>query len=164
MLEVIVGNVCSLLATVTDTISSTRKTAKGVLIAQTFSQMFYGIGAIILGGYSAAVQNGISIVRNFAAMRGKTPKWLEWTLVTLGVVLGVWFNQQGLIGCLPVIGGLGYSLAVFRFHNDERKLKWAFAVCVGLYTVFNFAILNFVGGISNAFVSITTIVLLLKKK
>lgn len=163
MLEIIIGNGCSLAATITDTLSSTRKTAKGVLIAQTFSQLFYGIGAVILGGYSAAVQNFISIVRNFAAMGGKSPKWLEWTLVALGVVLGIWFNNMGLVGWLPILAGTGYSLAVFRFHDDERKLKWSFAICVGLYTLFNFAILNFVGAISNAFVSIATILLLLKK-
>ena len=164
MLELIAGNGCSLLATITDTVSSTRKTAKGVLIAQTFSQLFYGIGAVILGGYSAAVQNFVSIVRNFAAMGGKSPKWLEWLLVALGVGLGIVFNNLGLIGWLPIVAGLEYSLAVFRFKNDERKLKWAFAICVGLYTIFNFAILNFVGAISNCFVSITTIVLLLKNK
>ena len=164
MLDIIIGNVCSLLATVTDTVSSTRKTAKGVLIAQTFSQLFYCIGAIILAGYSAAVQNAVSIVRNLSAMGGKTPKWLEWTLVVLGVVLGIAFNNLGLIGWLPIIAGLSYSLAVFRFSNDERKLKWSFAICVGLYTVFNFAIWNIVGAISNLFVCVTTILLLLKKK
>lgn len=163
MLELIVGNGCSLLATVTDTISSARKTAKGVLICQTFSQLFYCIGAIVLGGYSAAVQNGVSIVRNFAAMRGETPKWLEWLLVALGVVLGIVFNNLGIVGWLPIVAGLSYSLAVFRYKKDERKLKWAFAICVGLYTAFNFAILNIVGAVSNLFVCVTTIILLLKK-
>ena len=164
MLELIVGNGCSLVATVTDTVSSTRKTAKGVLIAQTVSQLFYGIGAIVLGGYTAAVQNGVSIVRNMLAISGKSYKWIEWLLISLGVVLGIVVNTLGLMGWLPIIAGTQYSLSVFSFKNDERKLKWAFALCVGLYTVFNFAIQNYVGAISNAFVSIATVVLLLKKK
>ena len=164
MLELIVGNGCSLLATVTDTVSSTRKTAKGVLLSQTASQVFYCVGAIVLGGYTAAVQNGVSIVRNLLAISGKSYKWIEWLLVILGVVLGIVFNTLGLMGWLPIIAGTEYSLAVFRFKNDERKLKWAFALCIGLYTIFNFAIQNYVGAASNLFVCIATVGLLLKKK
>ena len=56
-LSLITGNVCSLLAMITDSISSTRKTAKGVLWMQSISQMIYFVGTVILKGYSGAVQN-----------------------------------------------------------------------------------------------------------
>ena len=112
MVELIAGNICSLMAMITDSVSASRKTARGVLLVQTLSQLFYGMSAIILKGYSAAVQNGVSLVRNILAVskyRQKL-KWLEMTLILAGVVLGFCFNNMGVIGLLPIIASSEYAL------------------------------------------------------
>jgi len=164
MLALVIGNLCSLLAMITDSISSTRKTAKGVLMVQNISQLIYCIGSIVLRGYSAAVQNAVSFFRNLAAMREKQSKWLEYTLIVMGVVLGIAFNNRGVGGLLPVIGNLQYSIAVFRFQDNERALKISFSIAVFTFVVFNAVLLNIVGVISNTVVLISTIVYLCKKK
>lgn len=163
-MDIIIGNICSLLAMATDSISSTRKTARGVLLVQCLSQIIYCAGAIILRGYSAAVQNAVSVLRNLAAIRGETPKWLQWLLIALGVVLGLWFNNMGFVGLLPVIANLEYSLAVFRFQDQERQLKLAFLVSVGLYAIFNIFIFNIAGFLTNSAVVVMTAVYLIKTK
>ena len=99
-----------------------------------------------------------------AAVKKDLGKALEWTLVILGVVLGLWFNNRGIFGLLPVIANLEYSLAVFRFKENERLLKIAFAICIVLYAIFNLIILNFVGAISNLVVLVVTINYLIKNK
>ena len=162
-IPIIIGNVCSLLAMITDSISSTRKTAKGVLLVQNLSQLIYCIGTIVLKGYSGAVQNVVSIIRNFVAIREINSKWVQWVLVLLGVVLGIGFNNLGWVGYLPVIANLQYTLVVFRCKDDEWALKISFAVCVGLFVIFNFAIWNIVGGCCNLFVTVATVALLIKE-
>ena len=162
-ISVILGNACSLLAMVTDSVSATRKTAKGVLLMQSLSQLIYCTGTILLKGYSGTVQNLVSILRNFVAIRKISSAMVEWILVLLGVALGIFFNNLGLIGYLPVVANLQYTLAVFRFKDNERALKISFAVCIGMFMIFNFAILNFVGVISNLVVLVTTLVMLFKK-
>ena len=162
-ISVILGNVCSLLAMITDSISSTRKTAKGVLLVQCVSQMIYFVGTILLKGYSGAVQNAVSIIRNLVAIRKINSAVVEWTLVILGVALGIGFNNLGLIGYLPVVANLQYTLAVFRFKDNERALKISFAICIGLFALFNLAIYNFVGAGTNLFVMISTLIFLFKK-
>ena len=161
--SVIWGNVCSLMAMVTDSVSSTRKTAKGVLLFQSLSQLIYCAGAILLKGYSSAVQNAVSLLRNFVAIRKINSRVVEWILVILGVVLGIGFNNLGLIGYLPVIANLEYTLVVFKYKDNERALKIAFVICVGMFVIFNVAILNIVGACSNLFVMIATLVMLLRK-
>lgn len=161
-MDIIIGNICSLLAMLTDAFSASRKTAGAVLLVQCLSQVIYGVGAVILKGYSAAVQNAVSILRNLAAVRGRTPKLAQWFLVVLGVVLGLAFNNLGIPGLLPVAANLEYSLAIFRFQDNERALKLAFLVSVGLYAVFNLFIYNIVGFVSNTAVVITTAIALLK--
>lgn len=164
MLGIILGNICSLLATITDSVSSTRKTAKGVLMVQNVSQLFYLASSILLKGYSSAIQNVASILRNFVAIRKIESSFVRWTLIVFGVVFGIAVNNLGLIGYLPVLANLLYTLAIFAFKDNERALKICFTFCVGLFVIFNFAILNIVGGCSNLVVMCTTLVVLIKDK
>lgn len=163
-MELLVGNLCSLLAMVTDSVSATRKTAKEVLWVQNLSQLIYLIGTLVLKGYSGAVQNGVSILRNLAAIRGVNSRALEWGFAGLGVVLGVACNNLGFMGLLPVIANFQYTLAVFRFRENERALKRSLFVAVLLFAGFNAAIWNVVGVITNLVVAGTTAAALLRKQ
>ena len=122
------------------------------------SQVFYAAGSIILKGYSSTAQNIVAILRNLAAMKGTKNKIIEWLLIILGVVLGAVFNNLGLLGWLPIIANLEYSIAVFRFRNNEKGLKIAFILNMLMYSVFSFVILNYVGAAANIFVAVTTAV------
>ena len=161
-INLIIGNVCSILAMATDSISSTRKTTKGVLLVQSLSQLIYFIGTVVLKGYSGAVQNAVSILRNFVAIRDIHNKYVEWILAGLGVVLGLAFNNLGFMGLLPVIANFQYTIAIFRFQDNERALKISFAIAIGLFAIFNIAIYNVVGMLSNSVVFVTTVAVLLK--
>ena len=163
-INILIGNICSLLAMGTDSISSTRKTAKGVLWMQSLSQLIYCIGTIVLRGYSGAVQNVVSIIRNLVAIKQIESKVVEWALVFLGVALGLWFNNLGWVGLLPVVANLQYTLAIFRFHDNERALKTSFLLSVFLFALFNLGIYNFVGFCTNMVVAVTTAIYLIKQK
>ena len=164
MKEVIIGNICSLCAMVTDSVSGTRKKHSEILAVQILSQFFYAAGSIILKGYSSTVQNVVAVLRNLAAMKNVKSKAVEWILIALGVVLGVAFNNRGLIGWLPVVANLEYSIAVFRFREKERSLKLAFVVNMLMYSVFSLVILNYVGAAANIFVAVTTAISLVKTR
>ena len=158
MNDIIVGNVCSLCAMVTDSISGTRKKHSQILAVQVLSQFFYGVGSIILKGYSSTAQNFVAVLRNLAAIKRIQSKALEWSLILLGVVLGFAFNNRGLLGWLPIAANLEYSVAVFRFRDRERCLKLAFLFNMLMYSVFSFAIMNYVGAAANIVVAVTTAV------
>ena len=162
--SIIIGNICSLLAMISDAVSSAQKTAKRVLWVQILSQIIYCTGSFILKGYSACAQNIVAILRNVVTISGIHSKVIEWVLVVLGVVLGLGFNNLGLIGLLPVIANLQYTLIVFKYRDNERALKLSFVVCCLLFTVFNLFILNFVGVATNLFVIITTLIVLWKTR
>jgi hypothetical protein len=163
-LDLIVGNLCSLLAMGSNAISSTRKTVKGVLAMQNVSQVIYCFSAIVLKGYSAAVQNAVSFFRNLTAIWNIRSKALEWVLIAAAAVLGVVFNNRGLLGLLPVVGNLQYTLAIFRFKGKERLLKISFLLSLVAFVIFNFAIGNYVGVICDSVVIVTTIVVLIRDR
>ena len=164
MIELIAGNIFSGLAMATDSFSASRKTAKSVLLVQCLSQVFYALSGFVLGGYSAAVQNIVSLVRNVVAIRGIQKKWIEWALVISGVVFGLYFNNLGFMGLLPVLANLEYTLAIFRFKDNEWMLKLAFLVCVILFIIFNLAIQNYVGFVCNAVLAVMLISFLIKTR
>lgn len=161
-MDIIIGNLSSLFAMSANAYSSTRKTAKGVLLFQSLSQAIYFFTSMVLKGYSGAVQNVVSILRNLAAIRKTQSKIIAWTLTVAGVVLGIVFNNLGWVGLLPVIGNLQYTLVIFRFQDNERAIKASFFVSTIAYIVFNTAIYNFVGTVTDSVVAITTAIALLK--
>lgn len=163
-IQLIIGNLCSLLAVFTDSISATRKTTRGVLLVQSVSQIIYGIGSVVLGGYSGAVQNVMGVLRNFVAIKKIDSKALKWVMVILGVVLGALFNNLGIWGWLPILANLEYTLAVFYFKDNQRALKIAFLISVVLFAVFNGIILSVVGVVTNMIVLITGIIALVREK
>ena len=160
--DVIVGNICSLCAMVSDSVSGTRKKNSEILGIQILSQFFYGIGTIILKGYSSTAQNAVAVLRNLAAIKKVKSKAIEWGLILLGVALGVIFNNRGLLGWLPILANLEYSVAVFRSKDNERLLKYALIANMLMYSVFSIMIRNYVGFIANIVVAVTTAVSLIR--
>ena len=160
--EIIVGNVCSLCAMVTDSISGTRKKNSQILGIQIISQFFYAAGSIVLKGYSSTAQNVVAVLRNLAGMKNIKYKAIEWILIALGVALGAVFNNRGLLGWLPIVANLIYSVAIFRFRDNEKGLKIVFIINLLMYTVFSAVIQNYVGAVSNTVVALITAVSLIK--
>ncbi|MBO4393050.1 MAG: YgjV family protein, partial [Spirochaetales bacterium] len=66
---IIVGNILSLCAMISDSISGTRKKHSQIMAVQIVSQFFYGASSIVLKGYSSTVQNVVAVFRNLAAMK-----------------------------------------------------------------------------------------------
>ena len=77
MNEIIIGNVCSLFAMISDAISGTRKKNSEILAIQIISQVFYGTGSFVLKGYSSVVQNVVGILRNLAGIKNIKNKFIE---------------------------------------------------------------------------------------
>ena len=164
MNHLIMGNIFSLLGMGADMVSASQKSAKGVLWMQTLGQVLYTVSCVFLKGYSAVVQHAVSVVRNLAAIRGVQSKVVEWSLVGIAFVLGVVFNNLGVIGWLPVIANLEYSVAVFRFKENGTALKKALLLTLALYAAFNLSIQNYVGVLSNGAVFMSALVFLIKDR
>ena len=115
-----------------------------------------------LKGYSSTTQNVVAVFRNLAAMKNVKSKVLEWALILAGVALGIAFNNRGLLGWLPIIANLEYSISVFRLKDNEKALKLAFIVNMIMYAVFSVVIKNYVGAVSCTVIAVTTALSLLR--
>lgn len=161
---IIIGNLFSLCAMISDSISGTRKKHSEIMAVQIVSQFFYGASSIVLKGYSSTAQNAVAVFRNFAAMKNVKSKVLEWVLILAGVVLGIVFNNRGLLGWLPIIANLEYSIAVFKLKDNEKALKLAFIINMVMFAAFSLVIMNYVGTLSCTVIAVTTAVSLIRTK
>ena len=159
---VIIGNIFSLCAMISDSISGTRKKHNEIMAVQIVSQFFYIVSSIVLKGFSSTVQNVVAVFRNYASMKNVKSRVMEWTLILAGVVLGILFNNRGLLGWLPIIANLQYSIAVFKLKDKESALKLAFIFNMIMFAIFNAVIMNYVGILSCSVIAVTTVVSLIK--
>lgn len=164
IVNLVIGNACSLLAMGTDTLSASRKKVKSMLWIQNISQALYCLGSLVLHGYSASVQNVVCILRNVSVIMGAKSKILQWFFVISGVVIGVYFNNLGFMGILPVIANLQYTLAILFLKNNERAVKYSFLLSAFLFSLFSLSIWNVVGIFTNLIVAGVTISYLVKTK
>lgn len=147
---------------ISDSISGTRKKHSEILAVQIVSQFFYSASSLVLKGYSSTVQSAVAILRNLAAIKNVKSKLVEWVLILLGVVLGIVFNSNGLIGYLPVVANFIYSVSVFKFKHREKTLKTIFIVNMIMFAVFNAVIMNYIGLFSCIVVAVSTLLSLVR--
>ena len=94
-LLIIIGQLIGLFA-------STRNDKKQILIWQCVSMAVMSSSSILLKGYSAVVQDVISITRNILSLCSLSSKGLQIAFVVAAVVLGILFNNRGILGLLPM--------------------------------------------------------------
>jgi len=164
MIRIILANLGSLGAMICDSYSGTRKSKKDILWAQTASQFFYLASAIILQTYSAAAQNLVAIFRNVYGAGNNKNLILDWVFVISPVALGLFLNNQGALGLVPIFANLQYALVVLVLKGKPRAIKTSFAICCSAFIFFNFAVKNYVGTVSCVVVVATTVLSLIKDK
>ena len=134
-----------------------------MLKVQNFSQLFYGISSVILKGYSGAVQNLISLIRNILKIKENKKEYIQWILLGIAIVLGVAVNKLGIIGYFPIIANVQYTIVVLKVKNNEKALKISFLISCILFTIFNVVILNIIGIIANLIIIISILIFLFNK-
>ena len=162
-MNIILGNITSFISCLFDSYSATKNNKKEMLIIQVFSVGVYAISNTLLKAYSAVVQNIFAIVRNLLAAKGINNRIVEYIIILGCLFFGVYFNNLGLLGLLPVFANVEYSICLFVLKDRLIGLKLSFLICNICFLILNFCISNYVGFVSNSITVITTIVELLKK-
>lgn len=132
-----------------------------ILLFQEQMQLSYIISNLLLRGYSGLIQNAVGFVRNIVIMRNVDSKLINYGLIILALGLGIGFNNLGILGLLPVFGGLQASLVMLK-EQDVRKIKVSIILNLLTYVVYSFALMNYVAVITNLVSVFATLGSLLK--
>ncbi|MBO4537275.1 MAG: YgjV family protein [Erysipelotrichaceae bacterium] len=158
------ANAITLLAQLVNLYASTRKNKKDILLWQCVFMVLIGVTSWLLKGYSAVVTDILGIIRNLIIIRGIENRTVDIIQIVLCIVLGVYFNSNGLIGYLPIIATISQSLLLLNrnVRTDHVQLVCAFSsVC---WTGFNLGIGSYVGALFNALAAVSYLATMFREK
>lgn len=105
-----IGLVFSAIGSTCLAISSFAKTKKSMLSWQLSDYFFTMVANFLLGGYTSI---SVSIIRNTLMIKKWDSIYTTVLLVIIQVTLGIHVNNSGLIGCLPLISSVSYTIVSF---------------------------------------------------
>ena len=154
-MEVLVGNIVALIASLIMVYSGIVNNRKKVIILQTIYIGLFIISDLLLDGFSGAIINTLSILRNVLAYHDKLDINSKVVISILGIITCIIYNNLGIIGMFPLISMLIFLL--FMNTKDIQKFKlliigtsflWGlYDLKIKLYTSFAFDIATILGAL-----------------
>ena len=108
MIQIIIGNIVALIASLLMVYSGVIKQKKKILYVQTVQIGLSVISNIVLGGIVGAIINALSCVRNILCYKDKLGIKERIIITILALILSISFNNIGIIGILPLISTIVY--------------------------------------------------------
>ena len=149
----ILGNILSLLAVLCMGVSVVVKSKKALIGWQILDTVFFIASTLVLRSYSAVVANTVSLIRNLFAYYNRLGKGLTIVFCAIGVGLGAYLNNRGLIGWLPVIATLQYTICLYVTKN-EQQMRYALAFNLVFWSVHDFYIQSYPSAVNNVFLCV----------
>lgn len=138
---ILIGNIIALIASFLILVISYLKEKKNIIKVQTLQVALLAISNLVLGGYTGAITNAITVIRNILCYKEKLNKVTTIIIATSITILGLVFNNSGVIGLLPLISTIIYTL--FINTKDPIKLKLLILMNLVFWGIYDFAIKSY---------------------
>ena len=161
-MTLIIGNILTLIASLTFIYSCTKKEKKKILIIQCIQKGFAAIGNIVLKGYSGAITHTISLISYIFCYNDKLNTVIKTIITIIIVTLSFIFNNLGIIGILPLISALTYLW--FMDVKDIIKFKYILLFTIILWAIYDFTIKSYTSFTFGVISIITTIISIIQIK
>lgn len=137
-MQIIIGNIVALLASFIMVYSGYVKQKKKIIFIQTIQLIMFVLSNIILGGFTGAIINTISCIRNIICYKDKLNKKVKIILILLSTLMSFTFNNLGFIGFFPLISTISFTL--FMNTKNVIKLKYLIIFTAFLWLVYDLCI------------------------
>lgn len=156
-----IGLVFSAIGATCLAISSFAKNKKSMLTWQLSDYFFTMIANFLLGGYTGAISISVSIIRNVLMIKKWDSLYTTILLVIIQVTLGIHVNTLGLIGCLPLISSVSYTIISF-LTDKVQWLRWVTIENMLLWSLYDFTIKAYPALLMDVIITITTLIAIKK--
>ena len=118
-MNVVLGNIVSLLACTVMVLIGFIKNKKRYIIVQNLQFLLNGTAHLLLGGFGGAIASGISIVRNLIFSKWDCTPIIKVILIVLQTALSIPTITSNPITWLPII-----AAAMFTWYIDTKDVMW----------------------------------------
>ena len=159
MIQIIIGNIVALIASLLMVYSGVIKQKKKILYVQAVQIGLSVISNIILGGIVGAIINALSCVRNILCYKDKLGIKEKIIITILALTLSISFNNIGIIGILPLISTIVYlwlmnieNVTKFKILIIFTMLLWfIYDIYIKSYSSAVFDFMNIIANIYSIF-------------
>ena len=144
-------------------ISSFAKSKNKMLVWQITDYIFTATANLLLGGNTGALTISISIIRNGLMVKKKMTKTILAILIIIQIIVGSYLNQLGVIGYLPIISSVSYSLAIAITRNLQW-LRWVIIENMLLWLIYDLTIKAYPAAITDIAITLTTLIAIIRNR
>ena len=142
MKSIIIGNMISFCAMLCLVTSCYARDRDRMYRFQLFETVLCTIASLFFGSYSGLSTQFIAIYRNWRVYKKRYTFWDMIVSAILIVVIGLWVNNRGWIGLIPIVATIELTLLNFYLKN-ENAIHISIMVNTMLWMVYSFAIFDF---------------------
>lgn len=153
MIYIVIANIIALIAALLMVYSGLVKKKEKIIYIQTVQIGLSVLSNIILGGVTGAIINGISCIRNILCYKDKLKIQQKIILVLVSIVLSLCFNNLGVIGILPLISTVTYTLLMDI--QDIIKFKILTIFTMVMWFIYDFYIMSYSSAVFDFFNIVT---------
>lgn len=156
MINLLIGNVISLVAVWFTAMSSWSKDRRNIYLNQVWQCLLLSLASAFFRSYTGIATLLLCAWRNYLASQGRLTK--RWSLIILGLIVffGLLVNNRGFLGYLLVLTNVIYTLGVF-YTKRELSIKCNMILNMTLWMIYDIFIMDIPSGIAD-FVGIVTAV------
>lgn len=159
--RIIIGNAISLFSSVFLFASCMQKTRTRIYAFQIFECLSLLVAQLVFGQWAAAFALLLSAARNALLAIGKYTKAFLATIFILTLALGVLFNTGGLVGMIPTMATLIYTLTSY-YAESIVKIKLSVLINLALWLVYSSLIFDIASLAINLISFILNLITLIK--
>ena len=153
---VLIANIISLVGAVIMVVIGFIPERSRILKLQCVQWLILGIANVMLGGVTGLISNLVSIVRNLWSLKRELTRPVILFFIALQIALSIPFNTLGLLGWLPTVAAIAFTL--FLNSKDARVLKLAIIFGQVLWSIFDFSLMNYSAFAFDIFTIISSLV------
>ena len=140
-MNVLIANIVALIASIIMVSIGLIKKKKKIIYVQTIQIALFVLSNIILGAISGIIINSISCIRNILCYKNKLTTKVKISIIVLSTILTIIFNNQGVIGFLPLISSIIYI--AYMDLKSVVKYKRVLMITLALWLVYDFYIMSY---------------------
>ena len=142
MLSLVIGNILSLCCALCIAISVVKKNKENLIWWQIWDSMFELGASLVLMSYAGFITGFLCTTRNALASHKKLNKPISLVLVAICIIVGIYANNRGIFGLLPISAFTFYTIAMYM-AKDEQQMRYALVINLSLWVVHDFYIQSY---------------------
>ena len=162
MNNIIIGNIISFISAAFLAVSCVVKNRKHIFILQFLNCAILAIASYFFGSYAAISTLILCCIRNIFIAKDKYTAKVMTVILVLVIVLGLLTNNRGLIGLLPVMATVEYTICCYLI-KDVHKTRISIFVNETIWVIYSLLVLDFSTALTDIIVIAVDLAVLFKK-